>query len=260
MRSLWFASLLIALSLPGQATDWGRAVKEAGKLHRKGDLKGAESGLFKALLLAEAFGPTDPRLGFTLDYLGTLSLQAGEPEKADPMFRRALKVFEGSRGAASDEALETASNLAESLEARGLNQEAEPLYRRVVEAKRKDPMQRSTDLNNYGLCLDALGRQDEALAHYELALELRRKARGEKSLEAAEIYSNQARVYYMKGDFARAEALFVKALAIDEKKLGENHPQVADDCLRLAPLYRKTGDLAKAEALEARAAAIKGKP
>jgi tetratricopeptide (TPR) repeat protein len=248
--------LLLALSTALHAGSWEADLKHAALLNKKGDLKGAEAVLLKTLYTAEAFGEADPRLAYTLDYLGTLNMQMNEADKAVPIFERAVRAFKASRGENAEETLESMGRLAESHDALGEYAKSEPLYRALVSSGRGDALQHSVDLNALAVSVDAQGRQDEALGYYRQALELRQGNLGPQAAELPEILNNMARVYYMKADYARAEPLYLRAIAIDEKNLGPGDPQMADDYSRLAALYKKTGKNDQARALQAKADAV----
>lgn len=253
---LMLAFLLAVSPLSLSAQSWEQGIKSAVIAHRKGDLKKAEEILLKTLFQAEQFGEDDPRLAYTLDYLGTINMQAGEPDKAEPMFSRALKFFAGDKGADSEQALASVGKLAESYDQRQLWSKSEPLYQRIVDAKKSDPFQRSVDLNNLAVSIDAQGRQDEALKLYQEALALREASAGSESGDLPELLNNQARLYYLKREFSSAEKLYLRSIAIDSKA---KSPLLADDYLRLAPVYHEQGREAEVKELEAKAAAIQAK-
>ena len=238
---------------------WEDHIKSAVLAQRKGALKQAEEELARALLLAERFGEKDPRLAYTQDYMGLLYLNRQEPQDAKLLFEKALAGFEAARGPGSEEALMEAGRLAEACSQLKEWRRAEELYRRVLEAKLKDPKttagvsaEAHTDL---GIALDAQGKITAAIAEYEQAQELRRSL-ASQSTELAESLSNLGRAYYVKGDYAQAEQLMLQALEMDEAVAGPDHALVADDLRRLAPVLRKAGKESEAVAALARAKQI----
>ena len=263
MRKALILSLFLASTLPAATETWEAQVKAAVNLQRQGQLKQAEQKLLAAQLLAEDFGPTDPRAAFTLDYLGTLYMQEGAKDDALAVFAKALRGFDTALGADSSEALESAQRLASAYETDEQWDKAEPLYRRLAKHLREDPktpdLDLATGLNNLAFALDAQKKWDEALPLYDETLALRKKALGGEAAEVAETLNNQARVWLLKGDGAKAVGLFQQALAIDEKALGKEHPVVADDLRRLAAALKKAGREAETAPLEARAQAIEDK-
>ena len=66
-------------------------------------------------------------------------------------------------------------------------------------------------------------------------------------------------VYKIRGNYAEAEASYLRALAIREKVLGATHTDVASTLNNLAALYETQGEFTKAEPLYQRALAIREK-
>lgn len=254
-KSLFFTVLFLAAAL--RAGDWAQLVNQAVQRQKAGDLKAAESILLKALLAAERFGPADPRVAYTLDYLGTLYQQRGATDEALAVFARAQTAFASSLGKDSPEAVESARRLADSYAEAGRWEQAEPLYKDLLARERArrpgDPLALASACIDWGLSLDALGRWDEALKLYREAEKLRVQVLGPDAVEVAEALNNQGRAWLMKGDLKKAEAYIRRALAIDEKALGEGHPAVADDLRRLAAVLFKAGRQAESRALGERA-------
>ncbi len=249
----------LGLASQALASPWGALLRDAMAAQRKGKAAMAEGLLMKALLQAEQFPSPDPRLGYTLDYLGSVIESQGRHDEAAPFFERAFEVFMQARGEGSDEAGQCAFRAAESWLAAQRWAKAERWYR---EADRMgtlagDPLAQSTLWLGLGLSCDALERYDEALSYYEKALNARRQRLGAEVPEVAEILTNQARVLYLKGDAPGAERLFRQALAIDEKVLGLKSLVVADDLDRLAPLLLKMGQKEEAESMARRAGEIR---
>lgn len=258
LKKILVVGFIIA-ALPLSAGEWEKNLKEAARLNQKGDLKGAEEVLLRTLYTAEAFGEADPRLAYTLDYLGTLNMQMNEADKAEPIFERAVRAFKASRGPDAPETLESMGRLAESYDVNQMYARSEPIYKAIVDSGRGDALLQSADLNALAVSIDAQGRQDEALVLYKKALALRQQSRGPDGAELPEILNNIARVYYMKHAYAKAEPLYLHAIAIDEKMLAPGDPQMADDYRRLAALYKKTGRSSKADEFEAKAKAVESK-
>lgn len=254
-----FAGLASALRADS-SDDWNQQVKTAALDQHKGDLKGAEKILLRALLTTESFNTDDPRAAFTLDYLGTLYQQQGRNVDAVAVFRRALKDFDGSLGPHSNDALSSAGRLADAYEAAGLWAKAEPLRRRLLRElageEAPDPALLAQAESDLALCLDAQKKWDEAMVLYADALQKRRNALGPGSPEVAETLSNEGRVWLLRGRPVEAEQLMRQALAIDVKALGPGNPAVADDLRRLAVVLKRRGETAEAALDEARAAAM----
>jgi tetratricopeptide (TPR) repeat protein len=255
-----FLGLCCGLSLGLHADDWGLEIKAAVAAQKQGDLKGAEAKLLKALYETQRYGADDPRAAYTLDYLGTLYQQMGNPGDSLRVFAQASKAFDASRGPHSEEALASCRRLAEALEKADQWPDAEPQRRRLLgEAKQApghDPMALAQAEADLGLNLDAQKKWDEAMPLYDDALKLRTTGLGEQSGPVAEILNDEGRVWLLKGDAKKAEALIRKAAAIDEKVLGPADPALADDYARLAAVLRKAGKDKEAQSAQDRADAI----
>lgn len=257
MKKISIMALAMAFAGSLAAGAWEMDVNKAARLHKKGDLKGAEGILLNTLLQAEKFGESDARLAYTLDYLGTLNMQMNLPDKAAPMLERAVKAFSAAKGPKAEETLEAMGRLAETYDSRELYAKSEPLYRAIYDSGRGDAMAQSVDANNLAVSMDAQGRQDEALLLYKKALELREKSFGLEAAELPEILNNIARVYYMRSDFSGAEPLYERAIKIDEAMLKPGDAMLADDYRRLAALYKKTGREALSAEFEGKAEHVK---
>jgi CHAT domain-containing protein/Tfp pilus assembly protein PilF len=108
---------------------------------------------------------------------------------------------------------------------------------------------KATDLRNSG-------KYNEALPHFERALEIRERGLGPDHRDVSEAINGLGILHAQKGEYSKAEPLFQRALAIREISLGPEHPDVATSLNSLANLYRFQGDYAKAEPLYQRSLAI----
>lgn len=93
------------------------------------------------------------------------------------------------------------------------------------------------------------GRFDQAVSPVERALAIRQRVLGPEHPSVAHPFNNLGLLHQDKGDYAKAEPLFIRALGIREKKLGPDHPDVASSLNNLASLYLNKGAYAKAEHL-----------
>jgi tetratricopeptide (TPR) repeat protein len=109
--------------------------------------------------------------------------------------------------------------------------EAETHARRAVALRRAEPRTTPVDLaQDLAVLASALagqGRYDEAIALFDEALTICRKARPPRHYEIAVQLHNLAAIYQALGEPARAEQLYRQALAIKEMLLGGEHPEVA---------------------------------
>jgi CHAT domain-containing protein/Tfp pilus assembly protein PilF len=127
---------------------------------------------------------------------------------------------------------------------------------RAATATERD-LQEARRLRAEGAMLSRAAKYDEALTVIAHALAIREKTLGPEDPLVAEVLDNLANLYRVKGDYARAEAMFQRVLAISEKALGPEHPNIASYLNNLALLYYTTTDYGKAEPLYHRALAIR---
>ncbi|WP_242589548.1 CHAT domain-containing tetratricopeptide repeat protein [Corallococcus macrosporus] len=172
------------------------------------------------------FAPQDKVLGRnrtavaeSLDNLANLYQEQGLYSRAEPLYVRALGLWEETFGKDHPAFADSLNNLALLYRQQGLYGQAEPLYVR--------------------------------------ALALREAALGGSHPHVAASLSNLATLYQDQGLYGQAEPLYVRALAIRETTLGRNHPSVAASLSNLATLYQDQGLYGRAEPLFVRALAIR---
>jgi tetratricopeptide (TPR) repeat protein len=127
----------------------------------------------------------------------------GDLAGAEPLFRSAVALAEGTLGPNHQDTAGSLNNLAGLLEAKGDYAAAEPLYRR-------------------------------ALAIAEITM-------GPEDPRVATSLDNLAGLLVSRGDYAGAEPLYVRALAIAERALGPNDPETQSIRDDLANLRRAAG-------------------
>jgi tetratricopeptide (TPR) repeat protein len=183
----------------------------------RGDLAGAVASYQQALAREEtASGAEGSRVAVRLNDLALLL----EPERAEPLVRRALAIQQKAMGPEHPETASTLSNLANLLLATNRLDEAERVQR-------------------------------QALRTLEAAL-------GPEHARVAISSSNLADVLAAKGEFAAARKLYERTLAIDEKIYGPSHPEVAADLENLAAVVEQIGQKDEARKLLLRAKKITG--
>jgi len=140
-------------------------------------------------------------------------------KEAEPLYRRALEIYENARG---PEQLDVA-----------------------------------ICSNNVGNVLKWQRRSQEAMPFYQRALAIREKLQGQEHLDLAPVLNNLADANERRRHYAEAEPLYQRALAIHEKTFGRDHPGTAADLHELAQLYYDQRRYADAEPLADRALAIR---
>ncbi len=195
------------------------------------------------------------------DTIATILLNNGKFAEAEPLYTRALAIYEMAHGKDHPDVAACLNNLAALFVAQRKYAEAEPLYTRALaiweRAVGKDHPEVATTLNNLAALFVAQRKYVQAEPLYTRALAMWEKALDPDHPDVAASLNNLALLYAELGRFAEAEPHSKRALAIVEKALGKDHPYVAKCLESLAKLYRKTDRAKEAEPLEERARAIR---
>jgi eukaryotic-like serine/threonine-protein kinase len=94
-----------------------------------------------------------------------------------------------------------------------------------------------------------LGLYPETRTQFERALDLHRRALGEKNPQTLKTMSRLGRIAYLQGKYPEAEALLSQSLAIQRRILGSEHPDTLYSMNNLANVYDDEGKYPQAEAL-----------
>jgi len=180
--------------------------------------------------------------------------------EAEPLYRRALAIDEGSHGPDHPTVAIRLNNLAGLLRATNRLVEAELLCRRALaidEASRgPDHPTVAVRLNNLAGLLRATNRPGDAEPLFRRALAIFEASYGREHAKVATSLNNLATLLQDANRAGEAEPLFQRALAIDEANYGPDHPEVATDLNNLAGLLYDAGRPDDAEPLFRRALAI----
>ena len=184
--------------------------------------------------------------------------------EAEPLYRRALAIWEVAPGRDHPDTAQGLNNLAVLLRIQGhLHGEAESLCCRALAIREKalgpDHPDTAQSLINLALLFQAQGRYGEAEPLLRRALAIREKALGPGHPDTAQSLNDLALLLQAQGRLAEPEPLYRRALAIWEKALGPDHPDTARSLDNLAYLHRAQGRLGEAEPLYRRALAIREK-
>lgn len=159
----------------------------------------------------------------------TLLAKHGEAEQ---LIRRALALYEKLFGKTHYNVAATCHNLGDLLRAQAKLQEAEPAYRRAVDAFMASPLfgpshsRTSNAMGLLGLTLKELGRMDEAEPLLRRAIELSSVSNGPEHQDTATHMNNLAHVLKIKGQVPEAKDLYQRSMAIYEKVHGPEHPSL----------------------------------
>ncbi|HYO56202.1 serine/threonine-protein kinase [Archangium sp.] len=122
-----------------------------------------------------------------------------------------------------------------------------------------DDRTRADSLNDEAIAFQEMGRYEEARAHYERALALRRKALGPEHPLVTASLNNLGTALGALGKYEEARVSYEQALAIRRKTLGPDHPLVANSYSNLGTALGALGRHEEARDLYEHALAIRKK-
>jgi tetratricopeptide (TPR) repeat protein len=213
--------------------------------------------------LVEDFGLDSVAVARLLNQSGLYLDRRARYGEAEPLYQRALAIYEKALGLDHPSTATTLNNLTLHYDDQGRCAEAEPLCQRALAIREKalgpDHPDTATSLNSLAKLYFNQGRYGEAESLYQRALAIDEKALGPDHPDTATDLNNLAEIYRSQGRYGEAEPLYQRALAIDEKALGPDHPGTATDLNNLAVLYTGQGRYGEAEPLYQRTLVIKEK-
>jgi len=196
----------------------------------------------------------------SLNNLAALYDDIGAYGQAEPLYQRALKIYEKKLGPDHPNVATSLNNLAELYRAMGAYSQAEPLYQRALKIREAklgpDHPDVAGSLNNFAILYYSMGAYGQAEPLFQRALKIRQARLGSDHPDVATSFNNLAELYRAMGAYGQAESLHQRALKIREAKLGPDHPDVATSLNNLAALYRDMGAYGQAEPLYQRALTI----
>ncbi|MFA6210575.1 MAG: tetratricopeptide repeat protein [Candidatus Obscuribacterales bacterium] len=172
----------------------------------------AEAAFKRCLPVFENGSGDKEQLAETLTNFGNLYMDKEQPELAEPLYQRELKIQENRFGATDARIKGDLSNLANCYRHQGKLAKAEPLFVR--------------------------------------ALALSNKA-GENDFQKAPLMNNLALLYVSQGNYGKAEPLYKRSIAAQEKALGRSHPDVMRTIGNYAVMLDKTNRHAESLLLRA---------
>ena len=171
----------------------------------------------------------------------------GSYDKAEPLYKRALGIFEKALGPEHPDVATCLNNLAATYESLRSYAEAASLYQRALSIQKKvlghEHPSLATTLNNLAGLYNSMGSYGETDSLLKQALAIRTKTLGPEHLDVATSLNNLAELYRTMDFYVKAESLYQRALAIFEKALGPEHLDVAKGLNNLAGLWAAMGKI-----------------
>jgi tetratricopeptide (TPR) repeat protein len=179
---------------------------------------------------------------------------------AEPLYVRALSIYEQELRPQHPNIASSLDNLAELYRAQGKYVEAEPLYQRALSIWEQElganHPNTATSLNNLALLYYDQGKYAEAEPLYRRAFSIREQELGANHPDTASSLNNLAALYQEQGKYAEAEPLLQRVLTLREQAFGSEHPDTADSLWWLAVLSEQQQHSQEAKALYQRALSI----
>jgi tetratricopeptide (TPR) repeat protein len=248
---------------------WGRRVTEALEATFPDVLPSTEYAIWQrgerllshALLCLQRPGTEESRALASLGYKAAQYLRArGRYAEAEPLYQRALRVYERILGPERPEVARVLNYLAILYWSQGRYTEAEPLYQLALRIREQvqgaDHLDVAASLNNLALLYWSQGRYTEAEPLYQRTLRIREQAQGSNHLDVATSLNNLASLYLDQSRYTEAEPLYQRSLPVLEQVLGPDHPLVAQVLNNLALVYHEQSKGTEAESLFQRALGI----
>jgi tetratricopeptide (TPR) repeat protein len=220
----------------------------------------ATAGENLVALATKVHGENDVETAFFLNNLGMYYKRAGQCDKAEETYLRALQIRETKLGKDHPHVAVTLLNLGATYIATSQFAKAEPLLKRALEiweAKLgKDDPQVSLCLHTLGGLYISTRQYTKAEPVLQRELTLREARSGKDDPQVITCLNTLGGVYYSMRQYAKAEPVYQRVLAAQEEKLGKNHPEVATCLANLAAAYGGINQHAKAVPMYLRALEI----
>ncbi len=214
------------------STDPGRTTEAlsglALALQHQGDYSAAEEAFRESSALRiSTWGASDPRVAEGHSDLAGLFWYTGRPERAEPRYREALRVFRSSLGRHPKVAY-LLNDLGNTLANLNQPEEAEQLLREALDLRREmlgsSHPRVATSLNNLASLIKKQGRYEEAEQMLREVVEIRKAKLEPGHRDLGLGYNNLGAVLLNQGKSQEAEAYLKRAEAILKNALGPEHP------------------------------------
>lgn len=183
--------------------------------------------------------------------VGTIYYNLGDADGAAEQFLLALQLWESQLGPEHPDTLKAVNNLGQSRSRQNRREEAEALYRRALDGRRRvlgndDPFTLVTMNNLADLCR-ATGRLDEAELLLRQTLAIQRRVQGVTHKNTITTLGNLATLLMQRELKDEAIAMHREAHEVSSATLGADHVMTAMTGSRLGAALQKAGRPAEAE-------------
>lgn len=167
--------------------------------------------------------------------------EKGQYGKAEPLYLRAISLYERALGRDNIEMANCLHNLATLYDHQGRYEEAESFYLEAANLLREIPgdnrSYRANSLDNLSTMYVDQKRYEEAENLCRQALSLRQQALGSDDPAVANSLHNLGSLYLDQGRYEEAEPLLKRAVSLNQRTLGKDHHNVLKSLDSLGSLY-----------------------
>ncbi len=226
----------------------------AGLDERMGESKEAIDVGNRAVTLARrALADNSDALSEAVTNLGWIYMDAGHPDRAEPLLREALARKRSRYGANHPDVADAMTLLSTALLQRGRYDESEKLMRNALDidmnAYASPDAHIAGDLNNLANVLQLEDRFDEASGFYAKSLATDSALTSTPSLDETVTLSHLAHIRFSQGAYADAEASFREVIERKQRLLGADYDDNGrgDDASGLAEVLIARGRIDEAQ-------------
>jgi tetratricopeptide (TPR) repeat protein len=209
--------------------------------------------LFRKAIDHCGFEQEDLRLAYSFLVLGRCLSQKGDWSGAEPMYQRALEIYEKVHGPVHEDVAFSLAGQAKCRLQCGHYDSAATLYRRALtiyeRLKGADHEDTANILDNLGQCYMAQREYDKAIDILDRAAKLFSKTRGPFDEKVGDTLFNLGRCHDELNEDRQAAPLFHRALEIYEAQAEPDREQLANCQYNLARCYQGLREFLKAEPL-----------
>ena len=213
-------------------------------------------------LVKQFRGESHPDYGACIDNLAGFHLRVGNLDKAEVLYKQAVKIRRIAMGENHLEFAQSLFNLANLYEEMQSYAKAIELYQQVVDissvALGKDHRDYAVHLTHLGRMYESSGRYSEAEPIYRQAIEIMRAAwGGDNHEDVAASLNNLASLYIQMGNYTDAKPLLEQALTICGNTAGEETAGYGQMLNNLGRVHKELGNYEEAELKYRRAIEIR---
>ncbi|MBX9572709.1 MAG: tetratricopeptide repeat protein [Candidatus Obscuribacterales bacterium] len=209
--------------------------------------------LFRSAINHCGFEQEDLRLAYSFLVLGRCLSQKGDYSEAEPMYRKALEIYEKVHGPIHEDVAYSLCGQAKCRLQCGQYESAGNLYKRALgiyeTVKGTEHEDTANTLDSLGQCFMAQREYEKAIEVYDRAWKLFSKVRGPYDERVADSLFSLARCHDELNEDRLAAPIFHRALEIYEQQAEPDREQLANCRYNLARCYQGLREFLKAEPL-----------